>query len=394
MWLSRSVLSTIGGPGRGLTQRRSDRRKLASSVPSSAALRSYRRLRVAVVVLAAAVVGLSAGLAVVASSGGTSPGHSHAARKASRSSASTRASRTTASTSGRDASHRPQVLVGVTTGGTLEALSPLTGAPSRVLASGATGDEVSVTPDGSMVYFEAAVGCMDQIERVPVAGGSAQVVATGSVPAVSPDGAELAYVRQPLAGNPACQGQSFSPSQYTLVVRNIASGAETTYPVAPQVASNGVPSPVDHLSWSADGRALLVSIEASQDNQGWQLSVIHPTTDEYYFSGSGVPVASTDAPSSYYREGVLMPNGDLFVDLVCCSGTPPQVSSDLLVEVDPSTGSVLHQVAVGITTNDHTSLETDASGHWLLYLSGNDLLVSEDGKRPTTLASGFVAAGW
>lgn len=178
------------------------------------------------------------------------------------------------------------------------------------------------------------------------------------------------------------------------MVRDLTTGAETTYPVSPQVASNGLPSPIDHLSWSADGQQLAVSILSPQDNEGWQLAVIRPVPDEYYFSGSGVPVTGANSSGSYYREGSFMPNGELFVDRVCCSGVPPDVTSNLLLEIDPSTGDVVRQVAVGILTNDHSSLDVDRSGHWLLYLTGTDLLVSENGARPSTLASGFVAAAW
>jgi len=288
----------------------------------------------------------------------------------------------------------PDVLVGVTTSGALEDLDPSTGAPIRTLATGATGDEVSVTPDGATVYFEADVGCMHQIERVDLSGGSPQLVTNGSFPAVSPDGTELAYVRQPLASEPACQGQSFSPSQFELVVRDLSSGAETTYPVAPQVAANGLQSPIDHLSWSEDGQELAVSIAAVEDNEGWQLVLIHPSTDEFYFSGDGVPVTGTDASASYYREGVFMPNGELFVNRVCCGGVPTKITSSLLLEVSPATGAIDHQVAIGITANDHSSLESDSSGHWLLYLSGTALYVSENGGRPTVLTSGLKAAAW
>ncbi|MGH9029631.1 MAG: TolB family protein, partial [Acidimicrobiales bacterium] len=293
----------------------------------------------------------------------------------------------------RGASSLPRVLVGVTTGGVLEDLDPSSGSPVRDLATGATGDEVSVTPDGSSVYFEAAVGCMHEIEKVLVAGGTPEMVATGSVPALSPDGSELAYVRQPLENQGPCEGQTVSASSYTLVVRVLATGVETTYPVSPTLA-NGRPNPIDHVSWSFDGRELAVSIEGGQGDDGWQLVVVHPATDDYYFSGSGVSLTGADASSSYYREGTFMPDGELFVNRICCEGPGATVTSTLMLEVDPSTGAIVHQVAIGILGNDHTSLDVDPSGHWLLYLSGNELLVSENGERPNELATGFEAAAW
>lgn len=292
------------------------------------------------------------------------------------------------------ATPRPDVLVAVTSQGAVVVLDPATGAVLHTLAQAGTGDEISLTPSGADAYFEVANGCQHQIEEVPVAGGTPVVVATGSVPAVSPDGSQLAYVRQPFVASSACQGQSLAPSAFTLVLRTLATGAETTYPLSPQVAADGLPYPVDHLSWSSDSRQLAVSVSAPEDNEGWRLVVIDPATDLYYFSGTGVPVTGADPMASYYREGVFVPDGDLFVDRVCCAGIPVNVTSNLLVEIAPSTGAVVHQVAIGITANDHTSLVSDPTGRWLLYLSGTTLFVSENGARPTTLASGFVAADW
>lgn len=367
---------------------------MAGGGPSTAISRSSRRLRVSVAILATAVVALAVALGVVEATRTGSGGARGASSSVGTGAPSTSSTRPGSPGGAPSSPARPKVLVAVTTAGVLEDLDPSTGSPIRTLATGATGDELSVTPDGSSVYFEAAVGCMHQIERVGVAGGSASVVATGSSPAISPDGTKLAYVREPLAGEPACQGQSFSPSQFTLVVRDLSSGAETTYPVAPQVASTGLPTPIDHLSWSSDSQEIAVSVASSEDNEGWQLVVVHLSTDEFYFSGSGVPLTGSNASASYYREGVFMPDGDLFVNRVCCGGVPIQVSSSLLLEVSPGSGSVVRQVAIGITANDHTSLDSDSSGHWLLYLSGAALYVSENGNRPTVLASGFRAAAW
>jgi hypothetical protein len=361
--------------------------------PYSELARKNRRLRMAVAVLSCAVIGLVLFVLV----GGRGNGGA-GATKAPGDRGSVHEQKASDSAALRSQHRRktlsmPSVLVGVTTSGVLEDLDPSGGAPVRTLASGVAGDEVDVSPDHATVYFESATGCLHEIEKVSVTGGSPEVVASGSVPAISPDGSQLAYVRQPLGGPAQCPGQSTSASAYTLVVRQLSTGAETTYPVSPQLAGGG-PEPIDHLSRSFDGRELAVSVAASPGNQGFRLVVIHPATDEYYFTGSGVPVTGTDAPASYYREGAFMPDGDLFVNRVCCEATAASSSSTLLIEIDPSTGAVVHQVAVGILGNDHTSLESDSSGHWLLYLSGNELLVSEDGGRPFELTTGLAAAAW
>src|SRR5438874_70769 len=88
---------------------------------------------------------------------------------------------------------RPPALVAVTTAGNLQSLDPSTGHPVATLASGATGDEVSLTPDHTQVYFETAPDCFHQVLSVPLRGGAATLVAAGSHPAVSPDGTKFAY---------------------------------------------------------------------------------------------------------------------------------------------------------------------------------------------------------
>ena len=287
------------------------------------------------------------------------------------------------------------MIVGVTTGGDVEVLDPTTGLPLRTLATGATGDEVSVTPDGRSVYFEAVERCVDEIESVPSTGGAVTAVAAGNHPAVSPDGTQLAYMRQPVftANGANCQNdpQDTVPSALALVVRDLRNASERTYPVSPQVVSTGLLMVVDHLSWAADDRRIALSFQETQDNEGWNLAVLYTSSATY--ETDGTPVALAAGSSSYYREGVFMPNGDIFANVVCCAGLPPTVTSTLLDVVGPS-GAVVHQVAIGFNTADHTSLDSDRTGRWLLYLSGHDLLVSQNGQRPYTLASGFVAAAW
>ena len=158
---------------------------------------------------------------------------------------------------------------------------------------------------------------------------------------------------------------------------------------------SALPYPISHLSWSPDGTRLAVSIGEVQDNLGWGLVVMNPATARYYLPVNytatyGVPVPATPA-GSYYRQGVFLPNGDLLVNWVCCAGVPIHSTSSLIWEVSTS-GTFVHQVAVGFTNRDHSSL--NASGRWVLYLSGSDLFVSKDGNRPTMVSSGLVAAAW
>jgi hypothetical protein len=76
--------------------------------------------------------------------------------------------------------------VGVTTGGAVQIFSVTTGMATATLASAgdAVGDEVSVSPGRSTVYFTVKRGCQDYIESVPISGGTPSVVTAGALPAV------------------------------------------------------------------------------------------------------------------------------------------------------------------------------------------------------------------
>lgn len=247
---------------------------------------------------------------------------------------------------------------------------------------------------GNRFSSKRAPGASTRSTRSRSAGGPATEVGSGSVPTVSPNGTELAYMRQPVLSSPDCRNADLAPSAFTLVILRLATGSETTLPLAPQVAADGLPYAVDHLSWSWNSQELAVSVVAPEDNEGWRLVVVHPGRDHYYFSGQGVPVTGGDPTDSYYREGVFLPDGDLFVDRVCCAGIPVNVTSDALLDVIPATGSIAGHLGTDTDAQDHSSLSTDPSGRWLLYLSGDDLVDSDDGAAPTVLATGVVAAGW
>jgi hypothetical protein len=334
---------------------------------------------------------------VVAGCAGAAPGPTSAAHPAS--------GPTARAATPAPARGRTRAVVGVTTGNALVVLDATTGAVLRTLVpSAVNGDEVAVSPDGSTVYYEERTGCDDQIMSVPLAGGASAVVAVGGLPALSPDGTELAMAREPATATrqlaPSClSNPAARTASYSLIVRNLRSGRETSYPMSPELVSGGLPFPISHLSWAPDGARLAVSISAPEDNVGWALVVIDTRSDRYYYTSgaAGIPVTSgPDVSRSYYREGVFMPDGDLFVNRVCCAGLAPAgpaVTSTLLWEMSPA-GAFVHQVAIGFTDRAHTSLDAEPAGHWLLYLSNADLYVSQDGRTPSVLASGLVAAAW
>lgn len=306
---------------------------------------------------------------------------------------------TTSGTGSAGGGATPPAIVAVTAAGAVVTLNPVSGSVTRTLVpSGAVGDEIAVASNGT-VYFTARRGCTDQIDAVPASGGgSAAPITTGSLPALSPDGSKLAFARQPLMTDNCVPAQSNPVPLYKLVVRTFSTGAQTVYPMEPAAKDRtSLPAPISHLSWGPDGQHLAVSISAVQDNEGWNLALVDTATARYYLSGGGisyVPVTGQPTPQrSYLREGVYLPGGDLFVSRACCAGFPPRNTSRLMWEVNPA-GALVHQVAIGYPSLEHTSLDASATGGWLLYLAGQTLQVSHGGATPHQVARGLVAAAW
>jgi hypothetical protein len=307
------------------------------------------------------------------------------------------ASSSSSSASASAVAATPPAMVAVTQGGALVTLDPATGAVVRTLvASHVIGDQVSVS-SGGLVYFAVRRGCQTEIEAIPVAGGAVTTFAVGSLPAVSPDGTRLAYAQQPTLAVGCVPQVSDLVGLYHLDIRTLNSGATVRLPMVASGQSSGLPYAISHLSWAADNDHLAVSIAAPQDNEGWNLNVLDTAHAQYYLSGPGVvsvPVTGSPAPQqSYWREGVYMPSGNLFVSRACCGGFPVHNTSRLMWEV-ASNGALVHQVAIGFVNMDHISLDVSSDGNWLLYLAAHDLYVSDGGATPRKIASGLVAAAW
>lgn len=355
--------------------------------------RNWRRNRRMAMALPAAV------LLLAACGGGSSGGGASAQGSGSASPAAASSGTATAAASpGSAAAAGPPAVVAVTKGGALVILDSANGSIAKTLVPGeVVGDEISVSADRTIVYFAAGHGCTTEVESVPVTGGSPTLIGKGSLPAVSPDGAKLAMAQEPSLTTGCVPHVADLTTQYKLVVRTLSGGSQVTYPMLAPGQSSGLPYPISHLSWSPDGTHLAVSISAAEDNEGWNLVILDTATARYYLSGAGdISVPATGQPStrdSYLREGVFMPDGNLFVSRACCAGVPIRNTSRLMWEVNTA-GALVHQVAIGFANLDHTSLDASASGKWLLYLAGDILYVSHDGHTPKQLATGLIAAAW
>jgi len=226
------------------------------------------------------------------------------------------------------------------------------------------------------------------IWRVPVSGGTPEKVATGLEPAVSADASLLAYVVDTCLPN----------AEYTteIHVRDLASGTERVLP-DPVPATAGLPPfPVLQLSFSPDAAKLAVSVNAVQDAEGMAVYV----EDIASKTSTAVPVVPISdgqrAQDLFLLPGAFLPDGTLFVQQACCTGFGPDRPNptSVLATVEPTTGRLDREIAHGFPDRDHRSLAADATGSWLLYVSGTDLDVSRGGARPTVLAKGITAASW
>lgn len=343
----------------------------------------YRSVAVALVGGAAIVAALSA-----CGNGNPSPSPTVTVTATSSSSASSSASAVAAT---------PPAMVAVNQAGALVTLNPATGVVSSTLVpANVIGDEVSVASSG-LVYFAVKQGCKDEVEAIPVGGGSVTTLAQGSEPAVSPDGTKLAYADQPTLAAGCVPHVTDLVSLYHLKIRTLSTGATVSLSMVTKSQDAGLPYPINHLSWAADNDHLAVSIASPEDNEGWNLNVVDTAQAHYYLAGTGVvsvPVTGSPTPQqSYLREGVFMPNGDLFVSRACCGGFPPHNTSRLMWEVG-NNGALVHQVAIGYPNLDHVSLDVSSDGNWLLYIAANDLYVSDGGATPRKITSGLIAAAW
>jgi WD40-like Beta Propeller Repeat len=337
------------------------------------------------------LLAVPAALALLAACGGSAGGPAGAT-------ATTSVTASASASAAASAAAASPPIVAVTTAGALEVLNPATGtAETQLVAGGVLGDEVSVSASDT-VYFAVQRGCSDEIESVPLAGGTPVPITAGLLPALSPDGTKLAYASEPnLNGNNCIPSNPDLTPLYKLEVRTLATGAQLTYPMVPAGQDTGLPAPISHLSWSPDGQHLAVSVSAVQDNEGWNLALVNTAVAKYYLSGAGVadvlPTGQPTPQQSYLREGVYLPDGNLFVSRACCAGDPPRNTSRLMWEVNPG-GVLVHQVAIGFATMDHDSLDASTDGNWLLYLGGGDLYVSRGGAAPSKVTSGLIAAAF
>jgi hypothetical protein len=244
--------------------------------------------------------------------------------------------------------------VTVRSDGTVELLSPRTGAvlhtlvgPSPTDSDGRhPGDAYAVTATKKAAFI-AYYSPRPVIERIPLGGGRLTYLTYGMSPAVNRDGTELAVNRLASAGG--------SGSDH-VVVRDLDSGSERTV-----YSGSGI---VEDLSWSANGTELAMSGEfessatgsvAGEDSLGVQLLVLNQPNSgtNPHFVGTPYsldPLAGASSPSAAlasiaaskqaptWTDGQFLGSGGSVAAVVSKPiSSACQATTTTVVSVDPTT---------------------------------------------------------
>jgi dipeptidyl aminopeptidase/acylaminoacyl peptidase len=263
--------------------------------------------------------------------------------------------------------------------------------PDGIVVYAATADRESVYVDA----FDGSTTCPGQAKtlgsvlRVPRKGGEPAPEANGFRPALSPDGAQLAYLRAD-CGEPS---QPFVPKR--LAIRQLATGKERVWPLPPPYADgNAAFENVGPFAWDADGTHLLMRVVSDGHTAWWYVDTTKPIA-----SPDAIPLGIPDSPDGPL-DIIALGRADRWAALM-----PGQNPGDPLriVEYRPiqaATGRDLTTIQPPADTTVHL-VDADASGEHLL------LIVTENGTQTSTLygwspgeaqpreiAQNSVAADW
>ncbi len=302
---------------------------------------------------------------------------------------------------------RNGTIIAASTAGRLVAIDPSTGKTKSVLTVMSNGDaipvgaligNVSYSEHTKSVYFDAyesvegmsprpSLKCHAGIYRIPLSGGQPIRLLSGTVPSVSPDGKRLAYVR---VESESPNGGSCIPT--AVVVRDLDTSQEV---VEVKNASDQQYRAGDivSISWSANGSALAIDVRPMSGDPRY-IAVVDLQGGQELQSLSRVDAPKNTPKGTTWTYPRYLADGRMFVSEVCCeAGTTSRPSSRMIV-IDPKRTDSQTLVAIGFADRSHTSTTVSPDGQHLAYLSGQDLMVSDQFARPTSISHGFIGVTW
>jgi hypothetical protein len=287
------------------------------------------------------------------------------------------------------------VLIGLRNG-TLALLSPTTGAVERTVPLSPPSSlplqqvaALSVTGNGRTVYVQRdeqrGSGEQSIIERVALSGGSPIFVADGSDPAVSPDGAELAYL-PPVPINTWPR---------TVAVLDMRTGATRTWEMPYPPGTGPVRTPkgvnpaaelpeVSALSWAPDSVHLAVTVVASAFHYRIGIELV----DTSRLPGSENPRLLAASPTGQgplqWAYGMYRGNTGQLVVVATCARAVCGPGDTALLDVDPRTG---HATKIGTLAGEPgaNTVAFDRAGTALVYVAAIDTCPVCQGDQPDAL---------
>ena len=286
---------------------------------------------------------------------------------------------------------RTEHIVVVDADGRVVVLDSSSGDEVRELLDGVRVDDpasndVVMSPDGADVFVVVPPeepGGDSEIVRLSVEGAGTEIIAQGTVPAVSPDGDTLAYVRHENPEDGAAPGTLPAP---VVVLRDLDSGEERR--LVREEPFHSIPD----IEWTADGRQVVFT--AGEISTG--LYAVHPDAASLDAARRLGPDLGQEPDETSWGPIAALGNGELAVVETCCG--PPREERWTVITVEVADGAT-DGTPLFADQVEGTHLDSDADAEGLLIVvrggpEGGQLLRWDGDGDADQIAGGVIAAAW